>query len=264
MDLLNCSKEESLNLLDLRKEKVELICNKYTVLDGLKSRAAVVFDVSGSMDDRFETGIMQATLERLFAIAVQFDDNGTMEVWIFNGEFKRLPDVTKDNFYGYVQREIISKGYVGGSTNYAPVMQDVVKRYMKEEPANLPNYIMFITDGDNNYSDKAPAKNEVILSSYTPIFWQFIGIGGSSGFEFLKSLDEDEMDGRNVDNANFFELNDIFNISDDILYERMLKEYPEWLKLDKVKEMIANPSMPSNITIPSSGKKKGLFKKLFG
>jgi hypothetical protein len=38
------------------------------------------------------------------------------------------------------------------------------------------------------------------------------------------------MEGRVTDNANFFEVKDIDAISDEELYDRLLNEFPLWLK----------------------------------
>jgi hypothetical protein len=37
------------------------------------------------------------------------------------------------------------------------------------------------------------------------------------------------MRGRVLDNVNFFQVNDISNISDEELYDRLLKEFPSWI-----------------------------------
>ncbi|MGO0861971.1 VWA domain-containing protein, partial [Clostridioides difficile] len=65
-----------------------------------------------------------------------------------------------------------------------------------------------------------------------PVFFQFIGIGKRK-FNFLEKLDV--MEGRVVDNANLFSLNDINDISDEELYERVMKELPEWVREAKKK-----------------------------
>ena len=66
----------------------------------------------------------------------------------------------------------------------------------------------------------------MIEASRYPIFWQFVGIGNSR-FSYLEELDE--MQGRFIDNANFFSVNDLDIISDDELYKRLLSEYPDWI-----------------------------------
>lgn len=60
-----------------------------------------------------------------------------------------------------------------------------------------------------------------------PMFWQFVGLGGR-GYGILKKLDD--MTGRVIDNCNFFELDDLDDISEEALYENMLEEFPSWLK----------------------------------
>jgi hypothetical protein len=41
------------------------------------------------------------------------------------------------------------------------------------------------------------------------------------------------MEGRYIDNANFFSVNDLTRLSDNDLYGRLLGEYPEWLNKAK-------------------------------
>lgn len=232
MDLLNLTKEESQNLLDLRKDKVGLCLQKKQLMD-VKSRVAVVLDYSLSMKKLYQNGTVQATMERLLPIAMNFDDNGSMEVWIFENSYRRLPDANIQNYYGYIDREILQKSFRMGGTNYAPVMKDVVDKYVMEAPESIADYVIFITDG--NCSDQKESKEELIRNSKTPIFWQFVGIG-EARFDFLEHLDD--MSGRYVDNANFFALNDVLKISDDEIYDRLLVEFPSWLKQPKVEEMI--------------------------
>lgn len=264
MDMLNLSKEQSMELLDLRKERVSALCLEKKQLQNLTSRVGVVMDFSGSMEPLYKNGTVQAVLERLFPIALQFDDNGEMEMWIFDSTFHRLPNITMENYYGYIDREVIGKYNMGG-TRYAPVLMDVFRKYMIEEPAELPNYIMYLTDGDN--SDKTDAANTIMEMSNYPIFLQFVGLkhSGSYGdFEFLRKLDT--MGGRYVDNANFFNVDDINSAQDGTLYEMLLNEYPQWLDDPKVKEIIRKCSSGNEDIFNGGGqqRKKGFFGKLFG
>ena len=160
---------------------------------------------------------------------MEFDDNHTMEVWIFENGFHRLPDINLNNFYGYVQNEIVRKYSMGG-TNYAPVMKDIYKRYIQEEPAKLPNYIVFITDGDN--ADHADTNKIIKEAAKHPIFWQFVGVGNAS-FNYLQKLDD--MRDRYVDNADFFAVSDASRIT----YDDLLNEYPGWISNPKVKAMFS-------------------------
>ena len=106
---------------------------------------------------------------------------------------------------------------------------------------------MFVTDGGT--SDKSFTEKQVRASSYEPIFWQFMGIGkgrkskakslssfADSDFPFLERLDE--LSGRLIDNANFFSVSAPDEYGDEELYDLMMGEYPDWLKLAKQKGLL--------------------------
>lgn len=64
-----------------------------------------------------------------------------------------------------------------------------------------------------------------------------MGVGGNH-YSILENLDN--MDGRVVDNANFFAIDDFDKVANDELYERLLKEFPSWLKSAKAKGIIVD------------------------
>jgi hypothetical protein len=144
------------------------------------------------------------------------------------------------------QKEIVQppapkkKGFFArlfGGAEETPVVQ--VKEKIEEieavkEVKKIPTFVFFITDGDNY--DKSLTEEVIKNCADQAIFWQFVGIGNSN-FEFLEKLDE--MDGRFIDNANFFQLDDISSISDERLYDRLLNEFPSWLKEAKAKGVLA-------------------------
>ena len=229
---LNLTKEQAVLQLDLRKQEVANLCPPGTAMHGLTSRVCVVLDYSGSMREHYKSGFVQNVLERLLPIAMQFDDNGEMEVWLFHDGFMRVAPISLNNFYGYINNENFLQKYRMGCTSYAPVMKDVFQKYIKEEPANVPTLVLFLTDGAND--DRADTNAFMKEVSQYPIFWQFVGIGNDR-FEYLHRLDE--LKGRVVDNANFFAVNDLNQISDKELYSRLLNEYPQWL-IDSTKANI--------------------------
>lgn len=222
-------------LLDIRKKSVETLCIQKTSLNGLTARVALVLDVSGSMYELYKKGTVQEIVNLFLPVAMNFDDNGEMELWTFGEGCRRCPPITKKNYIGYVQRNI---GLPNSSqTNYAPVIKDIYRKYVEEEPAKIPTYVMFITDGDNG--DRKATTDIITQVSRYPIFFQFIGIGACN-FSYLEELDT--MKGRYVDNANFFSCNDIIAIDTEEdspkLYSMLLREYPEWLKYPRVQRML--------------------------
>jgi len=221
-----------MNTIDLQKKSVRIILEKKK-LTGVQARVGLVLDITGSMRKMYKDGTVQKVVERILAIASQFDDDGMLDVWVYDHEFTRLAPVSEKDFVGYVNREILENDDVHkfGRNDEPLVMQDVMEKYLLKEPSKLPAYVVFINDG----GCKKTIKPLIISSSDKPIFWQFVGIGDGN-FDFLKKLDE--MDGRFVDNANFFQVEDIENVSDEQLYDSLLNELPEWLKEVKGKGII--------------------------
>lgn len=221
---LSLTKEEAVQKLQLRKDVFTLTLRK-SGLEGLRARVAVVIDMSGSMRSLYANGSVQSAIERLLPIALRLDDNGELDIWLFSNGSKRLPSITEQDFYQYVDRVIMGRreNQIWGGTEYAPVMRDVVRKYVQEEPSALPSFVMFLTDGEN--SDRNSAEAVLREASQYGIFWQFIGIGNEE-FSFLKRLDD--MTGRVIDNADFFQINDLHDITDEELYGRLMTEYPGW------------------------------------
>lgn len=197
-------------------------------LGNQKARVALVLDVSGSMSNLYSNGFVQTLSERLLPLGVKFDDNQAIDVFLFSQNFCSLGELTPDNFEDYIDKVALKEGksILWNGTSYAPIMREITNKYKNEK--GDPAYVMFVTDGDND--DHYETEKVIKEASKVGIFWQYIGIGNAS-FSFLEKLDE--MDGRFVDNANFFQANDIKRLSDNDLYERMLGEFPDWLKKAK-------------------------------
>ena len=255
MDLLNLSKEQSLQLLDLRKQQVRAINTNKCSLVNHKARVALVFDRSGSARQYYKNGTIQAILERVFPIALEWDDNGAMDCWIFDDDFVRLPEVTMDNYYDYVDKEI-SK-YKFGGTKYSPVIEDIMKKYLEEDPQSLPNYVLFITDGDN--FDKRKTTESVIESANYPIFWQFVGLG-TGPFDYWKNLMIWIIDMWIMLISLWFQMKKI-SIQMTLFINSFLNEYPSWLENPKVKDLIENKYIKQNQNNVNNNQER---KKLFG
>lgn len=210
--------------VNLAKEEVHKVCLDKKPLINLKAKVALVLDYSGSMDWLYSNGTVQRVVEKTLPLAMQFDDDGSMETWLFSDSCNRLKDANLNNLDGYIKRETKCKSM--GGTNYSPVMKDIIKFYKNEK---LPVYVIFITDGDN--MDKADTTTTITEAAKKPIFWQFVGLGDSK-FSYLESLDN--LEGRYVDNADFFSVKN----ADDITYQDLLEEFPTWLSDQKVKDML--------------------------
>ncbi|BCT30422.1 VWA domain-containing protein [Bacillus velezensis] len=229
------------NLIDLSK-KAKIQLEKKQLLD-VKAEIVFVIDTSYSMGSLYNNGTVQELVDRLLGIGMNMDTNKSIDVFSFSDRAKEIGRANEKNHMDYVESNRI---VVNGGTNYAPVMKLILDKYAsskkgffsglfssKNKKQEIPTFVFFITDGDN--SDKSDATELVKESSNQPIFWQFVGIGNTN-FSFLEKLDT--MSGRFLDNANFFQVNDIASISDDELYSRLLNEFPTWLQQAKAKGVL--------------------------
>ena len=189
------------------------------------ARVALAMDYSGSMSNLFANGSVQDVVTRLLPIALKFDDNGELESWMFSNGQDRLRPVTANNYASYVNNVMMKTRIHMGGTEYAPVLNDIVKYYKDKHPSTTPAFIMFITDGDNWDANET---NEVIreLSNYN-MFVQFVGIGTDTDFAYLRKLDN--LSGRKHDNTGFIAVKDMNKMNDQQLYTEMLRQYNEWL-----------------------------------
>jgi vWA found in TerF C terminus len=218
--------------ISLLKKTAGVILEKKK-LTNVVARVGLILDISGSMRSLYKNGTVQKVVERILAVASQFDDDGALDVWVYDNEFSRLKSVTERDFVNYVEDYILSNDLIHkfGRNDEPPVMEDVINKYIVEQPAKEPTFIVFINDGGCKRTIKKP----IVSSSNKPIFWQFVGIGDSN-FEVLEKLDT--MEGRFIDNANFFHIKDIEKISDEELYNKLLNEFPEWLVEAKTKGIL--------------------------
>ncbi len=200
-------------------------------LETLVARVGLVIDISGSMTARFKNGTVQEIVNKTLPLAVQFDDDGELDCWYYGTTARRMDSVNLDNYTKAVPKEWKQLMLeLGGCNNEPVVLRMVLDTYRDTQ---LPVYVLFITDG--GVSKKSEIQKIITEASKLPIFWQFVGVGGS-GYGILEKLDS--MKGRYVDNAGFFALDDFKKVSNEELYARLLEEFPQWLQTIRNKGMI--------------------------
>ncbi|MFE3248626.1 VWA domain-containing protein [Streptomyces sp. NPDC059209] len=230
--------------LSLRKEQVAVSLDKHGVT-GVVARVILVLDASGSMSALYTRGVVKNVAERMAAVAAQLDDDGEMQAWTFATNPARLPDlvigelpewlglhvrVGQMSLFG---RKKPQKGLVAGQVDMRAVgfqneEQKViaeVRAYVRENPVPVPTLVLFFSDG-GVYRD-AEIERELRAAVEEPVFWQFVGLGRAN-YGVLQRFDT--MAGRRVDNVGFFAVDDIERVSDPELYDRLLSEFPSWLR----------------------------------
>ncbi len=211
-----------------------------------RAKVCLCLDISGSMGKLYREGQVQRFAERILALGCQFDDDGSIDVFLFGRDVHHPDPMGLDNCTSYVKRAI-EHHPLEGDTRYGRAMQAIRAFYYpdagggeRSQPvaAALPVYVMFLTDGSS--SDQPLTEKQLRWGSNEAIFWQFMGIGrgrksksqalsghADSDFPFLEKLDE--LSGRLIDNANYFAVHSPDQHSDAELYDLLMTEYPGWL-----------------------------------
>ena len=188
-----------------------------------RAEVVLVLDVSGSSRSLFRSGAYQELIDRFVAAALLFDDNGTLDTWLFDHRLHEAEAITMANREGWTDRQVSRKD-IWGMTEYAKPIDKIADGLQRG--SRMPTYVAFITDGANH--DKRETQKAIQRASSLPAFFQFMAIGREDDFPFLQRLDE--LTGREIDNAGFFALRDPKGISDAEFYDKVMIEFPAWLK----------------------------------
>jgi hypothetical protein len=201
-------------------------------LQATVARVGLVLDASGSMRAQYSKGKVQEVINRLLPLAVHFDDDGELDVWSFSSKVLALPAATLRDYFDFINTA--ERGWhkwgMMSVNNEPAVIKKVIEHYQNTQ---LPVLVVFISDG--GVSQNKAIKQLLSQAANLPIFWQFVGISGRN-YGVLEKLDT--MADRLVDNCGFFALDDLDSVSEQDLYDRLLSEFPVWLKKVKNKNIV--------------------------
>jgi len=118
--------------LEKEAEKVKFVLAKKEVKDVIAT-VAVDIDISGSMRSLYSHGVVQRVVEKLLPVALNFDDNGELDVYTFSNDdnYCQVASATCDNHRNFVQREILDNPNVTKwkTTDYEPVLRANLEEY---------------------------------------------------------------------------------------------------------------------------------------
>ncbi|MFJ6658583.1 VWA domain-containing protein [Streptomyces sp. NPDC091377] len=230
--------------LSLRKEQVAVSLRKHGV-EGVTARVILVLDASGSMAALYTRGVVADVVERMAAVSAQLDDDGEMQAWTFASNPARLPDLRLGELPEWLRlhvrvgqlslfgRKRTKRGMEPGQVDMKAVgiqneEQKViaeVRTFVRENPAAAPTLVLFFSDG--GVYRNAQIEQELRAAVEEPIFWQFVGLG-KANYGVLERFNT--LTGRRVDNVGFFAVDDISSVPDAELYDRLLSEFPSWIR----------------------------------
>ena len=230
-------------MIDLKKkaEAVGIDLKKKGMAIPPMMPCAADWDVSGSRQSMYRSGVGQTACDQVRGVALRLDDDGTVPTWTFDNRPYKVDEATPDDAGTFVQNKVLKSPHLWGGTQYAPVLQEITKemttRHLSargllgglfgKKPAPAapmnPALVFFQTDGDNDSHDHAPAFAALEEASAKDIFFLMIGVGGS-GFAFLRDAD------RRFSNVSFIALSGLNN-SDEAFYQAVLSEkFVAWAK----------------------------------
>lgn len=230
--------------LSLRKQQIAVSLTKHG-LPRLTARVILVLDASGSMGGLYTRGTMAGVTERMAAVAAQLDDDGEMQAWTFASNPARLPDLVIGELPEWLALHVrvgqvslfgrkkpprgLRPGQVDmravGIQNEEQKVIAEVRAFVRDHPVPDPTLVLFFSDGGVYRNDEI--ERELRAAVEEPVFWQFIGLGRSQ-YGVLERFDT--LPGRRVDNVGFFAADDIETVPDAELYDRLLSEFPSWLR----------------------------------
>lgn len=249
------------HLVDLVKETV-INLSKNGMDPGVdKAAVLAIFDDSGSAQSLYSggpSGLMQGVADLALAAGLVFDDDGEVPTALFSNTVKGLGNVHLSNCKGFIADAAKQARWHG--TEYASALKWIIDQagfsgvnlsigsksgfggmfgksssgeMSVKATAEYPAFAIFVTDGQPQDPDET--KKLLTAMSQLPIFIQFVGVG-LADFPFLEALDE--LDGRFIDNAGFFDSKGATTTQQ--MLEGLLNEFPLYYKEARNKGLITS------------------------
>lgn len=220
------------------KKKLQFRLEKEEMVD-FTARVGFSCDASGSMRSTYSNGLMNSLMEMLLVVGLKFDDNGEMEVAAFSNHNIVLPNMTEDNFKGYVDNHIVKNrnNNFWGGTYFSPSIKYFIDEWFpkdtsikpsgffgkffgkKEEQQSIkmePAFLIVQTDGQLH--DVAETYDILDKITNLPIFITFITTGCSR-------VSEDILDfSRRYKNVQSILFEDYNSINEDSLYTDLISD----------------------------------------
>lgn len=216
-----------------------------------------IFDDSMSAQNLYQSGQIQKVADMAFAAGLVFDDDGEVPAAFFSNTVKDLGSVSLSNCHGFIAKQsprwngteyakalawiIDQAGFGGvdlstGATKGGFLRKGSEGGFSVKGTAPYPTFAIFVTDGQPQ--DGEQTKKLLTAMSQLPIFVQFVGVGPAD-FPFLESLDE--LEGRFIDNAGFFDSKDASNEQE--MLEGLLNEFPSYYVKARAKGLLVPTSV---------------------
>ena len=190
-----------------------------------RRRGIGVLDVSGSTSGLFRSGVFARAVERIMPVAAALDDDAEMQMFLMGARGVRVDDLQVGDLPQWLAKYTTKRPTEAGGYNNEPAAIEEVLRYVATQSTDVPTLVLFFHDG--GVTDNKGTEAAIRAAVPSAVFWQFIGLGRAS-YGILARLDD--LQGRAVDNTGFFALDDIDAVPDAELYDRLVQEFPDWVR----------------------------------
>ncbi|WP_443060873.1 VWA domain-containing protein [Streptomyces sp. NBC_00448] len=162
-------------------------------------RAAVylILDHDWAMEELYESFAVQAFAERVLALAVNLDDDGTVPVIFSSGNEPFMEEIRLDNYHGRIGQ--LHTQVAWGWGNVGAAMRAAVNHY-QESGATDPAFVI-VQVGDDPW-DKPEFRALLQNTAGLGVFWLFVGFGRGK-LAFYKNLHASTSAG--FTNVSFYE-----------------------------------------------------------
>lgn len=231
--------------VDLRKkveEKAEAVgvsLKKKGIVNVPPMRVTGLVDMSGSMQGDVVSGGLQKSMDQVLGVAMKFDDNATADMFVFDNNARRAPDLVVDDYGTYVRRKLVDQGFfTGGSTRWDNGLQVALNDMFgpkgggggllggifggkKATVDTSPVLLLMFTDGSPDPGDQTA---KVLAAAHDKnVYVQMIGVG-SHDFSKLDALADQ------FDHVGAVKLSS-FSMSDSDVYDQLVStEFAAHLK----------------------------------
>jgi stress response protein SCP2 len=119
--------------LDLRKREVaKVLLTKGG--NGIRARVILVIDKTGSMSKQYKSKVVHRVVERMVPVAIQLDDDGKLEPYLYAVGFHKLPEISVHDAESWSDENLHLRGSHGGfdydaigaSNREIPIMTEIV------------------------------------------------------------------------------------------------------------------------------------------
>lgn len=222
--------------IDLTK-KIELSLEKAGVVNVPVLEVRLAVDESGSMQDEYRDGLVDAIIDRFIVAAMKFDDNQSLDVAFFSSNLRPAPNANIKDVGTYIKNKFPNRNW--GGTNYAPVVSHFGNLYTSASKPGIfkslfggskpsseagivkkTGYCAVITDGDN--SDRKQFE-DIISRTNGDTYFEFIAIGTDITPGYLGGI------AKTYKHVGFTHIKSPKTISDQDFYDALINpKFVEW------------------------------------